>query len=166
MQLDWKDHFNRIVLRALDAYTDAEARLIAAQVAGGDVELARFDALREGGAAATYLHHFSDLILNRRPPQLPAATRNIDDVREWLARHCNPADDVKLLRDLVDALKHAELVHRLNDRQVPANAAVLVTGSTQSGGEVVIVALNSGGARELAALLNQVRIAWRNALGF
>ena len=73
MQLSWDTHFKEIVLVAWQNYRQAEQRLTEVLIAGDERagSRARFDVLREGGAACFYLHHFMDVVLRARPHWLP-----------------------------------------------------------------------------------------------
>ena len=69
MQFDWMTHFERIVIPAWQAYLATEERLTEAVIAEDqeNIERLSYEVLREGGAAAIYLHQFSDIVFNRRP---------------------------------------------------------------------------------------------------
>ena len=186
MQLAWDVHFNEIVLVAWQAYRHAEQRLTEALQAGDvdAIERARFDVLREGGAASFYLHHFTDVVLRAQPhwlPELPLDKKgrpDIGEARAWLAQHCtflrseNGTDDVSLLKDVADALKHAILDNQA--RQVSANEAVLVVGTgfgqlrfgegKFGGGEQAVVLARTG-TRALSSILQNVIDAWRRVAG-
>ncbi len=73
MQLDAREHFTEIVTAAVGEYLEAEAELSAATEAADEDRLrtARFRALRLGGAAAIYLHHFADIVAKRPSKGLP-----------------------------------------------------------------------------------------------
>lgn len=136
MQLPWYEHFHEIVIPAWQAYLAAEQRLTDALGAENDVliERARYDVLREGGAAAFYVHHFGEVILRARPDWLPREVTDPICMMKWLADACtmlrsgDKVADVTLLRDVADALKHAILTRRLRERDVAENDAVIVIG--------------------------------------
>lgn len=184
MQLQWDQHFREIVLVAWQAYRAAEQRLSDA-IQQGDAALihrARFDVLREGGAASFYLHHFMDVVLRARPEwlpnDLPGGREEIGAARRWLGQHCTflrgelQIGDVTLLKDVADALKHAILDNQA--RRVAANEAVLVVGTgfgelrfgegKFGGGEQAIV-LADDGPRALSSILQNVIDAWRRVAG-
>lgn len=178
MNFPWQEHFDRIVVPAWQAYLEAEASLTAA-VAGDDplvIEIARYRALREGGAAAIYLHHFSDIVLRAKPDWLPPEVRGLEALRRWVANRCTslrteqPSTDIALLKDVADALKHAVLTHNVENRAVAANDAVVTTSSAwgvgrwgegKYGGVEQVVVLTHDGQRSLSAILQNVIDAWR-----
>lgn len=180
MQLDWLDHFQHIVIPAWQAYIRAEERLSAAMRADDEaaIQNARYDALREGGAAAFYLHHFAEVVHRAQPHWIsPDATKA--DIWSTVEESCtmlrtdNPVRDVSLLGDVADALKHAVLNRRLEDRQVAAAEAVVVTGDGfgvlafgegKFGGEQVLI-LARDRTRALSSILQNVVDAWRRTVG-
>jgi len=81
-------------------------------------------------------------------------------------------DDVSLLRDVADALKHAILSRHLDERQVSANEAVLVIatgfgemsyGEGKYGGADQVVIATRSGKRALSSVLQNVIDAWRRS---
>ncbi|MEH6718886.1 MAG: hypothetical protein V7704_08410 [Aurantimonas endophytica] len=178
MNLGWQAQFDHIVLPAWASYLDAENALSKSyEVGRGElIEAAQYRALREGGCVSFYLNHYADIIANERPPQLPQDAGTVRDVRAWVASNCRylragePIDDVQLLADVADALKHAKLTRRPDERQVEANDAVLVAGlgwgegpfgeGKFGGGDQVLVLAKSG-TRVLSAILQNVFDAWR-----
>lgn len=184
MQLHWEEHFREIVLMAWQTYRTAEGRLSEAVEHGDPARLhrARFDVLREAGAASFYLHHFTDVALRARPawlPQdLPAGREEIGAARHWLGQHCTflrsdeRIADVTLLKDVADALKHAILDNQA--RRVAANDAVLVVGTGYGelrfgegkfGGAEQAIVLAQDGPRALSSILQNVIDAWRRVAG-
>lgn len=181
MQLGWEQHFIEIVIPAWQAYLHAEDQLTRAIVDGGDVDRARFDALRGGGAAVFYLHHFADIVAAERPAFLPDDVRSVAEVQQWLAANCRmlrtDADslDVSLLGDIADALKHSHLTRRLDERDVATRDAVVVVGSGfgtlgygegKYGGIDQVLILANSGTRPLTSILQNVIDAWRTAMGW
>jgi hypothetical protein len=182
MQLPWDEHLREIVIPAWQAYLSAEHRLTQAVLAKDEAatERARFDALREGGAASFYLHHFGEVVLRARPHWLPGDVTKPPHIISWLAPFCTALrtdrqlPDVELLRDVADSLKHAILTRRLEERQVAANEAVLVAdtvygagrfGEGKWGGVLQVIVLTETGGRALSAVLQNVLDAWRRAAG-
>ena len=175
MQLPWDEHFHEIVVPAWQAYLASEAALTAANAESSS---ARYVALREAGAASFYVHHFGDIVLRARPHWLPDHISSLRALREWLAPNCTALrtttviDDIGLLGDVADALKHAVLTRRADERQVLANEAVLVSTTGYGGGrfsegkfggaEQVLI-LSTDGPRALSAVLQNVIDAWRRA---
>jgi len=137
MQLPWDEHFYEIVVPAWQTYLQAERNLSEAAKTKDDSKIARavYDALREGGAASFYVHHFADVVMRARPSWVPNSVQTLAALRRWVANHCKTlrtetlCDDVSLLGDVADALKHAILTHRIATREVAANDAVLVAKS-------------------------------------
>ncbi|MEC5293456.1 MULTISPECIES: hypothetical protein [unclassified Aurantimonas] len=183
MNLGWQAQFDNIVLPAWASYLDAETALSAAHEGGSEkvIEVARYRALREGGSVSFYLNHYADIVANEQPPQLPADVGTVRDVRAWVAGNCRylrsggPIDDVQLLADVADALKHAKLTRRPDERQVEANDAVLVagqgwgegpSGEGKFGGYDQVLVLAKSGTRVLSAILQNVFDAWRVSMGW
>lgn len=181
MQLGWEQHFVEIVIPAWQAYLRAEDELSRAIVEKRDSERAQFDALREGGAAVFYLHHFADIVAAERPQFLPADVRSVAQIQQWLAANCRmlrtatPSTDVSLLGDIADALKHSHLTRRLEERDVATRDAVVVIGSGfgtlgfgegKFGGIDQVLILANSGTRPLTSVLQNVIDAWRTAMGW
>jgi len=188
LQLGWHRHFCCIVVPAWQAYLDAERRLSVANRSGdgGAIEHASNEALREGGAASLYLHHFIEIVVNERPDFLPPEIIGMDDAgsrlgqtRKWLAESCFTGRseklcmDVELLRQVADALKHAALTRE--NLEVQANDAVLTTtriwgqgrfGEGKFGGAPQVWILAKSGPRSLTTVLQNVIDAWRRKLGW
>jgi hypothetical protein len=182
MQLPWDEHFREIVIPAWQAYLQAEQRLTGAFAAddAGKIEKAKYDALREGGAAVFYVHHFGEVVLRARPHWLPPELTAPAEVSGWLSSYCTMlrsderTNDVSLLGDVADALKHAILTRRLDSREVSANEAVLVAGREYGahrygegkfGGLDEVWVLANSGARALSCILQNVIDAWRRVAG-
>lgn len=182
MQLPWDEHFAEIVIPAWQAYLQAESRFTEALAGGSESQIrkAKYDALREGGAAAFYIHHFGEIILRTRPAWLPKHITNLGQIRSWLSNHCTmlrtteAIGDVSLLGDVADALKHAILTKHLESREVSVNDAVLVAGREYGqcrygegkyGGIDQVWVLATSGGRPLSSILQNVIDAWRRAAG-
>ncbi|WP_426018710.1 hypothetical protein [Brevundimonas sp. DWR2-3-1b1] len=116
-QLDAREHFKEIVAAGVGEYVEAEAELTAATQAADEdrIQKARFRALRLGGAAAIYLHHFADIVAKRPSKGLPDFESSVAKVREFL--QAKGAVDLTILGDAADSLQHAVLTYRL-PRQV------------------------------------------------
>ena len=182
MQLPWDEHFFEIVIPAWQAYLAAEARLSVAAQGDDQAALAkaRYDAMREGGAASFYLHHFGEIVLRARPAWLPESVKTPAQIIAWLSPFCfalrtdQQIADVELLKDVADALKHAVLTARLEQRQIEANDAVIVVstgygelpyGEGKYGGTPQVIVRTHNGARCLSTILQNVVDAWRRAAG-
>ena len=171
MQLDSIIHFNEIVLPAINEYDQAEEALSrAACNKTPELVSARYTALRHGASAAIFLHHFADIVAHRPPGNIPDFEGDVGKVRQWLKQY--GADDVNLLRDVADALKHAVL-NPDRPRDVPKAEAVIAIGRAYGAGrygegkfggtDEVWIFANSG-QRALSAILWSVRDAWTRAL--
>ena len=178
MQLPWDEHFHEIVVPAWQVYLAAEARLSDAVGRGDDERIKRceYDALREGGAAAIYLHHFSDIVLRARPPWVPAEIESLAALRRWIGDYCTMlrtekrVEDVALCGDIADALKHAVLTRNVDVRQIRGNDAVIALsigygglpfGEGKYGGAPQVIVLANSGNRALSSVLQNVVDAWR-----
>lgn len=182
MQLPWDEHFYEIVIPAWQAYLAAEHRLTVAINSGSDVASRRagYDALREGGAATMYLHHFAEVVIRARPGWIPREIGSAGALWPWVSGHCTmlrtdrQVADVKLCGDVADALKHAILTRNLDARQIRENDAVLVLGTGYGelnngegkyGGTLQVLVVANSGARALSSVLQNVIDAWRRAAG-
>lgn len=180
MQLPWDDHFFEIVVPAWQTYLLAETELSQASISKDSERISRasYTALREGGAATFYVHHFADIVMRARPDWLPNHIKNLTALRIWLSEHCTmlrteaKCNDIQLVGDVADALKHAILTHRPEFREVLANEAVLVSstgygdlrfGEGSFGGVEQILVLGKSEARALSSVLQNVIDAWRRA---
>ncbi len=194
MQLGWKDQFDHIVIPAWQSYLNAEHALTAAHNAGDEtaIENARYAALREGGAACFYLHHFAEIVASDKAPFLPQEiladlelrTQKVKEIDPkpiwyWVSEYCyvlrseTLVKDVILLWDVTNALKHSIL--RRDDRMVKSNDAVLASGRTygegyygegKMGGEEVLIVPQEGPKRPLSSVLQNVIDAWRHCIGY
>ena len=180
MQLPWDEHFYEIVIPAWQAYLAAEARLTDAVNSGNDEASKRagYDALREGGAAIMYLHHFAEVVMRARPGWLPDEISSAGELRRWVTDHCTmlrtdrKVADVELCGDVADALKHAILTRNLDARQIRENDAVLALstgygelsfGEGKYGGTQQVIVLANSGTRALSSVLQNVIDAWRRS---
>jgi hypothetical protein len=182
MQLPWDEHFYEIVIPAWQAYLSAEHRLTGA-IKSRNEEASRragYDALREGGAATIYLHHFAEIVMRARPGWLPAGIGSARDLWPWVSGHCTMlrteehVADVELCGDIADALKHAILTRNVDVRQIQENDAVLALGTGYGelsygegkyGGTQQVLVLANSGTRALSSVLQNVVDAWRRAAG-
>lgn len=173
----WVAHYYDVVEPAWQEYLEAEQALTAA--AGTELApRARADAFRRGGSAAFFLHHFVEIVLQDAPDLYPASVideseRNRPNAaREWLEKledtHPNlPIPDVRLLGDVVDALKHARLQN--SKREVVDRKAVLIAGTGWGelgrgegkwGGAEQILIVGKNRTRPLLEVLDQVMAIW------
>lgn len=182
MQLPWDEHFPRIVVPAWQAYLNAECRLTEVTRAKDQhqIEHARYEALREGGAASFYVHHYAEIVLRARPSWLPDEITKAKEVRGWLSQYCTMSrtervvGDVALLGDVADALKHGVLTFRIEERDVAENDAVIVVGTGYGelawgegkfGGIDQVLIKAKSGTRAVSSVLQNVIDAWRRAAG-
>ena len=178
MQIDAREHFKEIVVPAIAAYQQAETELTRTIIEKDSDEAqqkARYAALRLGGAAAIYLHHFSDIVATRPIPNLPNFERNVGSVRKWLTDESlqqSGASDVTLLADIADALKHAVLTYKLPREVEEAGQVLSISrgygtgrfGEGKYGGIDEVWVLAKSGKRSLSSVLGSVRAAWEHAL--
>lgn len=182
MQLPWDEHFYEIVIPAWQSYVAAEHRLTDAINAGNEEGSRRagYDALREGGAATIYLHHFADVAIRARPGWIPREIHSAGELRHCVGRRCTmlrtdrQVADVELCGDVADALKHAILTRNLDARQIRQNDAVLALGTGYGelnygegkyGGTQQVLVLANAGTRALSSVLQNVIDAWRRSAG-
>lgn len=182
MQLPWDEHFAEIVIPAWQAYVAAETRLTDAINSENEEASKRagYDALREGGAATIYVHHFADIVMRARPSWLPDRIRSVGPLRGWVSDNCTMlrtdrgVADVELCGDVADALKHAILTRNVDARQIRENDAVLALGTGfgelsfgegKYGGTPQVIVLANSGTRALSSVLQNVLDAWRRSMG-
>ena len=132
MQLSWEEWFLEIVIPAWQAFLTAEQGLTNASQEGDDAKVKRagYIALREGGAAAFYVHHFAEVVACEQPSWLPVGMDE-SGIGCWLGTFCTNlrtgqvVQDVSLLCTVANALKHASL--RNKSRQISTRDDVVVT---------------------------------------
>lgn len=169
------EHFYEIILPAIQEYHSAEVTLTTLINGRADpamCEKARYTALRLGGAAAIYLHHFSDIVANRPPPlSAPPFEGKVGAVRAWVGdkmlKRWNE-NLIPLLGDTADALKHSTLNIRL-PREVEERDQVLTIsrgygeggfGEGKYGGIDEVWVLARSGKRPLQLVLHRVSQTW------
>jgi hypothetical protein len=182
VQLPWDEHLYEIVIPAWQAYLTAEHRLTDAihSENEGATKRAGYDALREGGAATIYLHHFAEIVMRARPDWLQEDIGSARELWRWVSGHCTMlrtdrhVADVELCGDVADALKHAILTRNVDVRQIRENDAVLALGTGygelsygegKSGGMQQVIILANSGTRALSSVLQNVIDAWRRSAG-
>jgi hypothetical protein len=178
MQIGSIDHFYEIVVPAVLDYEAAENALTQAITSNADdatKSKSRFAALRFGGAAAIYLHHYSDIIAYRPPPNLPNFNGNVGDARAWIGSCMEKRvkeNLIPLLRDTADALKHSTLIYGL-PREVEERNQVLavsrgygeaIFGEGKYGGIDEVWLLGKCAKRPLRLVLSRVAKTWDAAL--
>ncbi|RYD32524.1 MAG: hypothetical protein EOP85_21655 [Verrucomicrobiaceae bacterium] len=167
------------MIPAWQAYLGAEKELTAARRTNDQTALraAKLKALREGGAATLYLHHFVEIVVAESPAWLPKV-KDYRAAQDWLEGFCfalrseTPSKDVRLLGDVADALKHSRL--RSAERTVSSRDAVLAVesgygevpyGEGKYGGTDQVLILAKSGKRPLSTVLQNVVDAWRRVAG-
>ena len=142
---------------------------------GASTRRAGYDALREGGAATIYLHHFADIVMRARPDWLPPEVRSLRALYRSVSEQCSMlrteyrVADIELCKDVADALKHAVLTRDVDARQIRENDAVLALGTGYGelsfgegkfGGTQQVLVLANSGTRALSSVLQNVLDAW------
>lgn len=164
-------------------YISAEGELSAAIKVGDPEKLksARTKVILTARQAASELHQFSDAVDVERPKWLPSNIVGPRAVQQWVQQHhCTylrqgrPCNDMNLLHDIQDAMKHVKLQPRKTPRQVTSDKATvsLATGYGQlpfgegkfGGTEQMVVTLDDGKQRALSSILQNTIDAWRLAL--
>lgn len=155
MQLDRSEHFEEIVIRAFEEYRTTEGQLSA--LTRNDPQYLRwyYPALRHDAAAVFFLHHFADVVNRAQPHFLPKGLSEGREVQRWLeekfrSAHAGEPNDVTLLGDTADALKHGVLTWRRSQRTVDPDEKVLAicdeAEQDGSGARVVILSFQVGDA--------------------
>lgn len=181
-----EDRLDHLLTPAFLAYLAAESELSAAHRRGDDeagLDAARRKAVLTSRQAASELHQFADAVAEARPPWLPADVKGPRGVQAYVqAQHCrflrgDPCDDMDLLHDLQDAMKHVELDPKRRPRppQVTTDKATRVAGvgfgvsrfgeGKFGGAEQVIVTLVDGQNRAVSSIFQNAIDTWRSALG-
>ncbi len=167
--LNLENHWNRMVLASVREFIDAED-YAAGLWAGGDKEAAQataYEALRRGMTAAIFLHHFSEVAVNRDPQALQG--KKLADVYQELQNRTVAADsaarpdDWKILKEVADAIKHAELTAK-HIQHVEKDGRV-IEWTHDASGQPWIGIPTTKGTRLLRELLQNVCGAWSGWLG-
>lgn len=178
-------HFDEIILPAIESYFEAENCLSSAVQAGDEkvINTTRLMVMRTARTAAIELHQFSDRVAKLCPAWGPGHGQSVEQVRQWLrvvhaaAISSDRSDEVLVLQDIADAMKHAQLDHapRGRERFVDTDKAVLFFGSgfgefgfgeaKYGGVEQVMVVQSDGTKRLLSSTLDIVKSAWLRAMG-
>ena len=184
MHLDWRVHFDKIVLPTVKEYFLSERELSAAcSGQHPDLDHFRFEALRRAGAASFYLHHFSDVVANEWPEFLPSPGEydRLKKVRDFVSERCfysrseEPSNDVHLLGEVADALKHSVLTRRTAKREILGKDQVLIVGrgfgtlrhgEGKYGGVEEVFIQGRSGTRAFSNVLHNVLDAWCRAANF
>lgn len=167
--LNLENHWNRMVLASVREFLDAED-LAVDLWAGSDKEAAQaaaYEALRRGMTAAIFLHHFSEVALNRDHEALKGW--KLADVYQELEKRTVAADsaarpdDWKILKEVADAIKHAELTAK-HIQHVEKDGRVIEWIHDESGRALIGIPTNNG-TRLLRELLKNVCGTWNGWLG-
>lgn len=179
-----EDRLDHLLTPAFLAYLAAEGELSAAHKRGDDeagVDAARRQVVLASRQAASELHQFADAVTKARPPWLPGHVHGPRMVQAYVqAEHCrhlrgDPCEDMDLLHDIQDAIKHVELDPRTKPRKVTSDDAIVAmqTGSGElgygegkyGGAEQLVVTLVDGRQRALSSIFQNAIDTWRLALG-
>lgn len=173
-------HWERLVLPSVRGFNDSED-LLQHIIAGDNAKLARdvsYETLRLGMVGAIFLYHFAEVALERKalatikpPPADKAAARHLISNATVAANGDSRPDDHKILGEVADAVKHAELTSAAILHVPKRNRVIEIShaGSSISEGlpagvpQVLIV--THGGTRSLRALMENVCRGWTNLLG-
>ncbi|MBA1143088.1 hypothetical protein [Mesorhizobium neociceri] len=175
-------HWERLVLPTVRGFADAENLLQGYALSADDVELVRdtsYEVLRLGMAGAIFMYHFSEVALERDAlaGKIPSgATKK--DVWQLVANNAVAAngdprpDDQKVLGEVADAIKHAELTSnqilhvakKSRVIEISHDAPTLFPEGQPAGVPQVIIPTQSG-SRSLRALFENVARAWHTILG-
>lgn len=181
-----EDRLDHLLAPAFVAYLAAEEELTAAHKRGdgeAGLDAARQKVVLASRQAASELHQFADAVAEARPPWLPGHVQGPRGVQAYVqAQHCRnrrvaPCEDMDLLHDLQDAIKHVELdpTRRPRPAQVTTDRATVAmqTGYGQlgygegkyGGVEQLVVTLVGGRQRALSSIFQNAIDTWRLALG-
>lgn len=153
-----EEHWNNLVLTTVREFYDAEN-----YAATDNSQSAIYDALRKSMFASIFLHHFSDVAVNRGHPKIQAM--KLHEVRkEIAARTCavdgTPRpDDCQILRNVADSVKHGELTFDHVVTHVPKNERVITWGWNGDEKRQVLVITNTN-PLPLRQLLDNICNAW------
>ncbi len=176
--LVFENHWERIVLASIREFLGAEDYATSLWT-GTDGEAARdaaYDALRRSMVSSIFLHHFSEVAVNRQHHALHGMTK-IDIYNELAARSVGPdqsarPEDAKILGEVADAIKHGELTAN-HIRHVARNGRVMewtheapsLLLEGRANNEPQIIVATGNGTRSLRAVLQNVCGTWSTWLG-
>lgn len=182
--MNLNERLDTLLNPAFRDYASAESELSEA-IKGENpdaIKTAREKVILAARQAASELHQFSDAVDVERPRWLPSNIVGPRAVQQWVQknycqylRNGNPCEDMDLLHDIQDAIKHVKLKVRNPPRRVSSDKATvsLSTGYGQlpfgegkyGGAEQMVVTLDDGRQRALSSVLQNSIDAWRAALG-
>lgn len=182
MDLTISDHFEFIILKQLEKYSQAEQRLTDAVLSKDNerIKLAEYDALRIGTNAIWHVHHYAEIVFMRQYGDAED-NRVIRKFRKEIEEnHCvclitgKKTNDISIIGDAADALKHSILTRKNPPLLVSNRDQVLVIsreygeggyGTDDYGGiEQVVILCNDKTKRPLTTCLKNVVGAWRDYL--
>lgn len=163
----------------MERVSGAETQLTSACVSKveADIETAKFRTLRIAANACWHIHHFADLLfcrVNMRPADRGEIHAYIKDVQSRHCRHRETGEelnDLVLLGDVADALKHAMLSRRSalvsNTNEVMVVHRGYGTGSYGTGkfgGVPQVWIILQDARRPLLTVLRNALVAWKAEL--
>ncbi|RJT28150.1 hypothetical protein D3227_34790 [Mesorhizobium waimense] len=174
-------HWERLVLPSVRGFIDSEDSLQHI-IAGDNAKLARnvsYETLRLGMVGAIFLYHFAEVALERKAlatiKPLAAdkgAARHLISNATVAANGDPRPDDHKILGEVADAIKHAELnsptilhVPKRNRVIEISHAAPSIFAEGLPTGVPQIVIATHAGTRSLSAIMGNVGRGWTNLLG-
>ncbi len=167
--LKLENHWKLMVLSSVREFMIAEDH--ASDLwAGSDAQAAHhaaYDALRRGMVATIFLHHFSEVAINRDAQSLQGM--KLPDVYKRLEGHTIAADysarpdDWKILKEVADAIKHAELTAK-HIQHVAKNGRV-IEWTHDANGKPFISVPTGNGHRSLREILENLCGVWSRLFG-
>ena len=160
-------HWSLIVLASVREFFHAEDYTAGLGKAEG-AEAAAYEALRRGMIAAIFLHHFSEVALNRKLDILQTM-KTKKEIYAKLAERTVGLDgqarpyDAKILGEVADAVKHAELTAS-HIEHVEKNGRVIEWAHDAKGIPYVSVPTHNG-PRALRELLLNICNTWSDWAG-
>jgi hypothetical protein len=174
-------HWRRLVLPSVRDFVHSEDLLHVSE-ASDDAEFVRdtgYETLRLGMVSAIFLYHFAEVALERNalagihpPITTKAGVWRLITNATVSAKGDPRPDDHKILGEVADAIKHAELnsqyiVHVPKRNRVIeiSHGAPTIFAEGQPAGVPQVVIVTQAGTRSLRALLENVGRGWNALLG-
>lgn len=172
-------HWQWLVLPTVREFLAAEDRL-SGTLGVQDADVARhaaYESLRQGMASAIFLYHFAEVVMERKaltpqPANRHEARATISGVVVGANGDSRP-DDHKILGEVADAIKHAELtspgiVHVAKTGRVieiSHDAPTIYPDEGKVSGVPQIVISTAAGSRSLRAIISNIGRGWTALLG-
>ncbi|MCF1495866.1 hypothetical protein GOZ83_06510 [Agrobacterium vitis] len=179
--LTYELHWQRLVCPSVHQFLESEDLLQISEVSG-DADFVRhtgYETLRLGMVSAIFLYHFSEVVLERNAlaGRTPPIT-NKTGVRKLISKATHAADgdprpdDYKIIGEVADAVKHAELTSEAIVH-VPKKGRVIEISQQQPtlfpegqpAGTPQVLIVTKAGSRSLRALVENVARGWVVTLG-